>query len=210
MTLAIAALFIGPLALGGLAVYHSLRTARDRPKVAAAAPAEVVDEPFPTAASASTTAAASLLPLGAASLFDVGVAPALAPLLEQALPGEPTQFVSIDVRPDSATVTVQDTSDPTRTEQFAWRPTGLSTGATKQESLDIGPSLFTIADVDWSVLATLVTESPGLMHIADQPVSRVIVQRWGFDPAFPMRFLVYVGGDRFVEAAADGTVLAAH
>ena len=41
-------------------------------------------------------------------------------------------------------------------------------------------------------------------------VDHVVVQRWGFDPGFPMRILVYLSGGLFLEAAMDGTIVAVH
>jgi hypothetical protein len=213
VTLLIVMLFVGPLALGGVAVYRTLRAARDEPGAAAAPRADAVDASYPTAATAISLAAPVVvpaLPLGATSLFEPGVAAALAPLLDQAIPGEPTQFTSIDVHPDFAATIVQDATDPTRTVRFTWRAAGVTTDEPQQEPVDISASLFTTSDVDWDRLATLVAAAHGLLHTANDPVTHVVVQRWGFDPTFPMRFLVYAASSRFIEAAADGTVLAVH
>ena len=56
----------------------------------------------------------------------------------------------------------------------------------------------------------LVAAAPATAEVPDDTVDHVVVQRWGFDPTFPMRMLVYLSGGKFVEAATDGTVIAVH
>ena len=62
------------------------------------------------------------------------------------------------------------------------------------QALDIQPSLFTVGDVDWSQIAPLVAGAATTAHAPADTVDHVVVQRWGFDPAFPMRILVYLSG----------------
>lgn len=78
------------------------------------------------------------------------------------------------------------------------------------QSLDIGPSLFTMGDVDWSRIGPLVAAAPTTAQVPSDTIDHVVVLRWGFDPSFPMRVLVYLSGGKFVEAQTDGTVVAVH
>ncbi|MCU1503507.1 MAG: hypothetical protein JWM12_2861, partial [Ilumatobacteraceae bacterium] len=212
LTLLIAAAFVVPLTFGGFAVYHALdRARRTTDAVAPPASARSVDLPIFTVSGArATSPALPTLPGGAASLFDDGAAAALAPLLDQAVAGDPTQFTSIILYADHAVTTARDATDPTRTVQITWLLTGVTTDAAKVETIDFTPSLFHIDDVDWNVIPALVAAAPGLTGLDGHPVTDVVVQRWGFDPTFPMRVLVYVDGGKFVEAAVNGQVLAVH
>jgi hypothetical protein len=210
VTLLVAAVFAGVLALGGFAVYHAVRDARDRPAAVAqpTATTAVDAASFTTVPTPATPA--DTLPGDVHSLFDPGAATALAPLLEQAIGAGAARFTSIIVYSDHAVTTTQDPTDPSRTVQTTWRPTGIAADAPKQEAIDFTKALFTVSDMDWSVIPGLVTAAPGLVGLPDHAVTDVVVQRWGFDPAFPMRVLVYVDGGKFVEALTNGQVVAVH
>ncbi len=210
VTLLVAALFAGSLALGGSAVYHAVRDARRQVgAVARPAPATAVDaSSFTTVPTPATPA--DTLPGNVHSLFDPGAAVALAPLLDRVFGANSSRFTSIIVYSDHAVTTTQDPTDPSRTVQTTWRPTGIAADAPKQESIDFTKALFGVSDMDWSVIPGLVAAAPGLVGLPDHAVTDVVVQRWGFDPAFPMRVLVYVDGGKFVEAMTDGQVVAVH
>jgi hypothetical protein len=188
-----------------------MRNARRQPGPAAT-PATVFE------AAAATTAAllgtdvlvTAALPAGTPSLFAPGAAALLAPLLDRAMPGEPTLFTSIDVFADHAVVIARDPDDPSTTRRATWTAAGVVTGDAQHEALDITPALFTIADLDWDVIAALVAAAPATAGDPSRVVTDLIVQRWGFDPAFPMRVLVHLDDGRFIEAAADGRPVAVH
>jgi hypothetical protein len=78
------------------------------------------------------------------------------------------------------------------------------------QAADITQSLFAMSDVDWSALAPLVAASPAAASAPADVVDHVVVQRWGFDPAYPMRVLVYLSGGTLIEAGVDGKVIAVH
>jgi hypothetical protein len=218
VTLLVTALLIGTLAIGGVAVYRRLRTARHASEHAPPA-ATVRDITAATASIARTTAVATttgsasggaVLAGGASNLLAAGVAAALAPLLEQAIGGDPTPFTSVDIYPDHAVATARDPTDPTRTQQFTFQAGGVTADPPRQEAIDVSAALFTVADLDWNVLATLIAAASARAGRPEDSVTHVVVQRWGFDPTFPMRILVYLDGGTFVEAAADGRILAVH
>jgi hypothetical protein len=199
----------GALGTGGVWVYRTVREAQHRTSGNADAVSTSVAPSTVAIGAPTTVAAAPTLP-ASGSLFDPSVAALIAPAVEAAAPGDPSQFTSIAVYPAYAVLTVSDPTNAARTIRLTERGADVVADEPITQALDVTPSLFTLADVDWSRLAPLVAAAPTAAGVPGDTVDHAVVQRWGFDPAFPMRFLVYLSGGQFVEASSDGTVIAVH
>lgn len=199
----------GVLGVGGVWVYRTVRDAQHRTTGNADVVSTSVTPSTTVAGAPITVAPPPTLPT-TGTLFDPAVAALLSPAIAAAAPGEPDQFTSIAVYPAYAVLTVRDPANAARTIRLTARGGDIIADEPVTQSLDVTPSLFTLADVDWTKMAPLIEASPAAAGVPDDTVDHVVVQRWGFDPAFPMRILVYLGGGRFIEAATDGTVIAAH
>ncbi|MFT3853736.1 MAG: hypothetical protein QM733_13485 [Ilumatobacteraceae bacterium] len=206
-TLLLVAVVAGLLGIGGVWVYRAVQRAQHRTDASAPVMAPSTSN-TPASATDGTPAPPTLPPVG--NLFDASAAALIAPAVEAAAPGEPSQFTSISVYPGYAVATVRDPDNTTRTVRLTIRGADVVTDEPVTQTADVTPSLFTVADVDWSRVAPLVAESPTDAGLPDDTVDRVEILRWGFDPAYPMRMLVYLSGGKMVEAAMDGTVVAVH
>jgi hypothetical protein len=142
------------------------------------------------------------------NLWEIATTRPLIDQLDQALPGDPTEFTMVVIYPDYAVAAAQNPDDPANTVGALWRNGAVGAGPAIPAS-DIDTHTFTEADVDWDAIGGLVAQAPQLLGAAGA-VTHVIVERWDFDPALPMRILVYVEGAGYVEAGADGTVVGTH
>ena len=147
------------------------------------------------------------LPNGATSLFDSAATGAIVGLLDDELPGEPTQFNMIIIFPDYALASGVDPDDPGSTVGAVWLAGQVSEGPGMPSVEDVA-EVFAATDVDWGAISKLVAEAPALVGGDDGTVTHVIIQRWAFEDGSPLRVLVYVDGEGYVQAAPDGTVLA--
>ena len=144
---------------------------------------------------------------GATSIFDQAATAAVVADLETSLPGDPTAFTTIVLYPDYAIASAQDPNDPGTATGAIWRA-GQVLGGVGIPAIGDGQP-FSTADVDWGAVAGVVAQAPQLLGDPTAEVTHVIVQRWVFDADRPVRVLVYAGFG-YVEAAADGTVVATH
>ena len=196
------------LAFGGAWVYRTVQHAQH---------GTTGDQTISTATLAPTTSAAgpstsatpaTLPPTG--SLFESAAAALIAPAVEAAAPGDPSGFTSIAIYPAYAVATVRDPANPARTIRVTIRGSQVVADEPVTEPADLAPSLFSMADVNWAAVAPLVAAAPAAANAPTDVVDHVVVQRWGFDPAYPMRLLVYLGNGTLIEAGTDGTVIAVH
>jgi hypothetical protein len=153
-------------------------------------------------------------PGGGASVYDALATRAIADQLELALAGEPTQFTQIVLLADQAIASAQDPAQPAEQIGAFWQDGSIG-GATITSSGggDITPLLFTEGEVNWEAIAGLVAAAPGQVSMPDGQVTSVVVQRAGRGNPIPLVIDVYVdgsGGERFLEASADGTVIGVH
>jgi hypothetical protein len=149
------------------------------------------------------------IPGGAVALWDTAATGPLMGQFEQSMAGDPTEFTMVVLYPDYAVASAQDPANPTKTVGSVWRA-GAFTGFPGTPSNDIASDAFTTADVNWDAIGGLVAQAPALLNVPGNAVTHVIVQRWVFDPTLPLRVLVYVDGAGYVEASADGQVVATH
>lgn len=156
----------------------------------------------------------SLFPGGGTSVYDAVSTRAIADQLELALAGEPTQFTQIILLGDKAVATAQDPAQPSQQIGAYWQDGAIGNATiTSSGGGDITPLLFTEGEVNWEAVAGLVAGAPGQLNMADGQVTSVVVQRAGRGNPIPIVIDVYVngsGGERFLEAAADGSVIGLH
>src|SRR6478736_379653 len=155
-----------------------------------------------------TISTATLPPTG--SLFESAAAALIAPAVEAAAPGDPSVFTSIAIYPAYAVATVRDPANPARTIRVTVRGSQVVADEPVTEPADLAPSLFSMADVNWAAVAPLVAAAPAAANAPTDVVDHVVIQRWGFDPTYPMRLLVYLGNGTLIEAGTDGAVIAVH
>jgi hypothetical protein len=196
----------GLLAIGGVWVYRAVDRAQHQ--TTASAPAMTTAAPTTAADGAPAPVPATLPPSG--SLYDASMAALIAPAVEAAAPGEPSQYTAISIYPAYAVATVRDPANPTRTVRLTIRGADVVTDEPVTQSIDTTSSLFASGDVDWSRVAPLVTDAAVAAGVPVEAVDHVEILRWGFDPAFPMRMLVHLNDGRLVEAGPDGAVIAVH
>jgi hypothetical protein len=197
------------LGIGGVWVYNTVRRAQHQTTAAVPTITSVGGAPTTTAAATGTTAPPPTLP-AAGSLFSDAASGFIAPAVESAAAGDPSKFTSIAVYPAYALATVDDPTNPARTIRVTIRGGDVIADEPLTNPLDISPSLFTIADVNWAAIGPLVVAAPAAANVPADVVDHVVVQRWGFDPTFPMRILVYLSGGLIVEGGMDGAVIAVH
>ena len=106
--------------------------------------------------------------------------------------------------------TVRDPANPARTIRVTVRGSQVVADEPVTQPADLTPSTFSMADVNWAAVAPLVAASSRPRRTRRPTSSTRVVQRWGFDPAYPMRLLVYLGNGTLIEASTDGTVIAVH
>lgn len=205
--LLLVAVVAGLLGVGGVWVYRAVDRAQHRTN--ASAPTTTLSTST-TAAPVTDAAPAppTLPPVG--NLFDASTAALIAPAVEAAAPGEPSQFTGISIYPAYAVATARDPDNATRTIRLTIRGADVVADEPVTQTIDVTPALFAVGDVDWSRLAPLAAEAPTDAGLPEDTVDRIEILRWGFDPAYPMRVLVYLSGGKMIEAAMDGTVIAVH
>lgn len=153
-------------------------------------------------------------PGGATSVYDTAATRAVTDQLDLGLAGEPTQFTQIVLARDQAVATAEDPTQPDRLIGAYWIGGSVQAATiTSSGGGDLGPLLFTGGEVNWEAIGGLVAGAPALLNLADGQVTSVVVQRVGFGQTPPIVIDVYVqgaGGQGYVEAAADGTILGTH
>jgi hypothetical protein len=198
----------GLLGVGGTWVYRAVQRAQHHTTSDQTISTATLAPSTTATAAPATATPATLPPTG--SLFDVAAAALIPPAVEAAAPGDPSAFTSIAIYPAYAVATVRDPANPARTVRVTVRGAQVVADQPLTQAVDVTPSLFAMSDVNWSVLAPLVAGAPAAANAPADVVDHVVVQRWGFDPAYPMRVLVYLSGGTLIEAGVDGKVIAVH
>ncbi len=147
------------------------------------------------------------------NLFEGAAPAALVTALDNGLPGQPTAFTEIDLYGDYAIATAQNPTLPDHLDRYMWRTGTLGSGDPQTNDADAPSKVFTIADVQWNAIGSLVAQAAALSNVEQGEVSYVLVSRDYFTDGAPIKIRVYVNGPRgsaYIEAAADGTVIAVH
>lgn len=124
--------------------------------------------------------------------------------------GVPTMFTEVDFYSDYGFAVAQNPQLPDHLDRYSWRVGQIDTPEPQTNDADAPNKVFSINDMDWAVLATVVQQTPGLLNVEQGEIIYVSVSRDMFTDGAPVIARIYVSGPRssgFVEVAADGTVL---
>jgi len=173
---------LAPLAIGGYVTYRVMH---------------VVDQ---------ATDTSPKIPGGAADLFDPAASADVLDQIDTALPGNPTTFNQLTIYPEYAIGSALVGND---VDGRLWRRGKLTDWPGLPAVAQ--PGGFTLDDVSTDAIAKAVDAAPLALNDPAADPSYVIVERSSFDDARPLVIMVYVnGGSHYVEADANGTVLATH
>ncbi len=133
-------------------------------------------------------------------------APDVLDQIDTALPGNPTTFNQLTIYPEYAIGSALVGND---VDGRLWRRGKLTDWPGLPAVAQ--PDGFTLDDVSTDAIAKAVDAAPLALNDPAADPSYVIVERSSFDDARPLVIMVYVnGGSHYVEADANGTVLATH
>jgi hypothetical protein len=146
-------------------------------------------------------------------LFEGAAPAALMTVVDNGIAGQPTAFTEIGLYSDYAIATAQNPTLPDHLDQYMWRTGTLGSGSPQSNDAEAPSKVFTVADVQWSAIGGLVANAATLSKVEEGVVSYVLISRDSFTAGGPVAIRVYVNGPRgsaYIEAAADGTVIAVH
>ena len=147
------------------------------------------------------------------TLFEGAAPGAVAAAFNAAIPGEPTMFQEVLLYPDYAFATAQDSTLPDHFDEYGWRTGKVGSPSPQQNDATAANAVFSIDQVNWAGLSTLVASAGTVANVEQGAVTYVSVSRDTFTDAGPIVIRVYVNGPRssaYIEADANGTVIAVH
>lgn len=124
--------------------------------------------------------------------------------------GSPTMFTEVDFYSDYGFAVAQNPQLPDHLDRYSWRVGQIDAPDPESNDADAPSKVFSINDMDWAVLATVVQQAPGMLNVEQGEIIYVSVSRDMFQDGAPVVGRIYVSGPRssgFVEVGADGTVL---
>jgi hypothetical protein len=133
--------------------------------------------------------------------------------VDNGIAGQPTAFTQVGLYSDYAIATAQNPTLPDHLDQYMWRTGSLGSGDPQSNDPDAASKVFTVADVNWAAIGALTANAASLSAVEQGEVSYVLVSRDSFTEGGPVVIRVYVNGPRgsaYIEAGADGTVIAVH
>lgn len=147
------------------------------------------------------------------TMFQGGAPGALAAAFDTAIPGEPTMFLDMLLYPDYAFATAQNSTLPDHFDEYGWRTGRIGSPSPKQNDAEAANAVFSIDQVNWAGLSSLVADAVNVANVEQGAVTHVSVGRNTFSPDLAVVIRVYVSGPRssaYIEADANGTVIAVH
>ncbi len=147
------------------------------------------------------------------TLFQGGAPSAVAASLDNAAPGQPTMFLQMLLYPDYAFATAQNSTLPDHFDEYYWRGGKIGTPSPKDNDAEAANQVFSVDQVNWTGLSTLVANAVNVSKVEQGAVTHVSIGRDTFSADLPVVISVYVDGPRssaYIEADANGTVIAIH
>jgi hypothetical protein len=131
---------------------------------------------------------------------------------EAAISGEPSRFMQIAIYPTYGFADAQDANNLAHVDEYPFRDgvVGASSPIELVGGGDLNASLFSLSDIDWTVVSAEVAGAPGQTTIEEPAVVYVLVERSAFIDGNPVTVKVYVTGPRgsgFVEYDGVGTLI---
>lgn len=131
-------------------------------------------------------------------------------VFDDLLPGQPTQYTELDFFTDFAIATAQNPAKPDHLDSYTWRMGHITGPEPEQNDADAPSKVFTAADVDWAAISAVADTAASVLQVEQGAVAYVLVSRDSFTEGAPVIVRIYVTGprgSRYMEVAADGTVL---
>ena len=167
----------------------------------------VVETVAPTVA--ETVAPTTPIP---ASLLESDGPVQITSAFEAAISGEPSRFMQIAIYPTYGFADAQDANNLAHVDEYPFRDgvVGPSSPIQLVGDGDLNASLFSLADVDWTVVSALVAAAPAQTTVEEPVAAYVLIERSAFIDGSPVTVKVYVTGPRgsgFVEYDGAGTLI---
>ncbi len=129
---------------------------------------------------------------------------------DKGIVGTPTMFTEVDFYSDYGFAVAQNPQLPDHLDRYGWRVGQIDAPEPMSNDADAPSKVFSISDMDWAVLATVVAEAPQLLNVEQGELIYVSVSRDVFAEGNPVVARIYISGPRssgYIEVGADGTVL---
>lgn len=183
--------------------------ADDEPSVSLAAPvSDPGQTPGDDVAPPGSEVAVPTVPAAPVSLFEPGPAGQAIAAIEQAVGAAPSNLLRVVLYPEYVLAQAQSVSNPANVDAYDYRDGSVAgpEPVTLAGPGDLATSLYSSAEVDWSLIGALTADAIVQMPAIEEPVvTHVIVERSVFDPSFAVTIRVYVNGPRHLGGYAEYT-----